>query len=539
VTTISNAAFNYTIAANYGPTSFSATGLPTGLTLDTTTGAITGIPTVTGIFSVTLNATNAYGTGTTTLTLTLNPPPTLLWTGASSGSWDSSTVNWMNGGTGATYADPDYVNFDDTSAGGTITLNGTFSPSSVTITASSKTYTFAGTGLLTGTMTLVKSGTANLGISNANTYTGGTQLLGGQLSISGSSTAMGTGTLTLGSSGDTNTLVVRANTINPANPIVVNAGGLRWLEPGNGNAVTYSGPIVLNGGATLGLSTIGGNITASGGITGTGNILLGENGGSRHNSETLSGGTVNNSGTISDATNPDTGGLFISSSIGTNVTGITQNTTSESLTLSGVSAYNGPLTITTGTLTLGGAGLLGNGTYTGTVTNAGTFVFNSSANQTMSGIISGAGALIDSGTGILTLTGADTYTGATTVSTGAVLVVDQSLSGSVSVANGAALGGNGTINNDVTVSSGGWLDFTVTSGSVSGLAVHGNLTLNGTINVTPMIVSGNLVAGTYSMATYTGTLGGTPTFVWTPPSGSTQTATFDTSTAGTIKITIH
>ena len=539
VTAEAHVALSYNITANYGPTSYSATGLPAGLSVNTTTGAITGTPTVTGNFTVTLSATNAYGTGTETLYLTLNPPPTLIWTGTATSTWDTTTLNWLNGGTAATYADPDYVNFDDTGSGGAITLSGAFSPLTVTVTNSSKTYSFNGSGSLTGATVLTKNGTSSLSLTMANTFTGGTQLLGGALLISGSSTALGTGTLTLGSTGDTSTLTVRANSVNLANPIVVNSGGTRWIEPGNGNAVIYSGPVVLNGGVTMNLSTVGGNITLSGGVTGIGNILMGENGGSRASSETLSGGAVNNSGTISDAGNPDTHGAFISAVIGTNVTGITQNSTSESMTLSGDNAYNGPITITTGTLTLSGAGDLGNGAYSGPITDGGALVYNSSADQTMSGIISGAGTLTASGTGYLTLTGADTYTGATTVSSGAVLLVNQSLSSPVSVTSGGLLGGSGIISSNVAVASGGWISFNVTTGGVAGPAIHGNLSLTGTINITPTIVSGSLASGTYTIVTYTGTLSGTPTFAWTPPSGSSQTATFSTATAGQIQITVH
>jgi acid phosphatase len=67
------AAFSYQITATNSPTSFNATGLPAGLTVNTSSGLISGTPTTAGTSSVSLSATNASGTGTDTLTLTINP----------------------------------------------------------------------------------------------------------------------------------------------------------------------------------------------------------------------------------------------------------------------------------------------------------------------------------------------------------------------------------------------------------------------------------------------------------------------------------
>ena len=74
---ITNIAFNYTIQATSVPTSFSASGLPAGLTLNSLTGAITGTNTTGGIFNATIIANNATGATTNLLTIIIytNAPP--------------------------------------------------------------------------------------------------------------------------------------------------------------------------------------------------------------------------------------------------------------------------------------------------------------------------------------------------------------------------------------------------------------------------------------------------------------------------------
>lgn len=69
--------FSYQIAATNQPTSYSATGLRDGLTLDPGTGAISGTPATAGTVHLTISATNADGTGSASLTITISAVPVI------------------------------------------------------------------------------------------------------------------------------------------------------------------------------------------------------------------------------------------------------------------------------------------------------------------------------------------------------------------------------------------------------------------------------------------------------------------------------
>ena len=64
-------AFGYNITATNSPTSYLAGTLPSGLTLNKTTGRISGTPNVFGTFAVGIGATNSNGSGTAKLTLVI------------------------------------------------------------------------------------------------------------------------------------------------------------------------------------------------------------------------------------------------------------------------------------------------------------------------------------------------------------------------------------------------------------------------------------------------------------------------------------
>ncbi|MDX2080399.1 MAG: S8 family serine peptidase [Terrimicrobiaceae bacterium] len=63
--------FSYQITASNGPTSYGATGLPPGLSVNTASGLISGTPTTTGTYNATVFATNSAGTGSLGVTITI------------------------------------------------------------------------------------------------------------------------------------------------------------------------------------------------------------------------------------------------------------------------------------------------------------------------------------------------------------------------------------------------------------------------------------------------------------------------------------
>jgi hypothetical protein len=74
---VRGSSFSYQITATNTPTSYSASGLPSGLSINTSTGLISGTVSSSlsaGIYSVTITATNAGGSSTKTLLLTLSLP---------------------------------------------------------------------------------------------------------------------------------------------------------------------------------------------------------------------------------------------------------------------------------------------------------------------------------------------------------------------------------------------------------------------------------------------------------------------------------
>ena len=98
--------FSYQITATRSPTRYGATGLPDGLTVDPDTGLISGTPAGTSTSTVILSATNAVGSGTTSLLLTIAPvltlaealdAPAFSWSTGGSAPWTTQTATTHDG----------------------------------------------------------------------------------------------------------------------------------------------------------------------------------------------------------------------------------------------------------------------------------------------------------------------------------------------------------------------------------------------------------------------------------------------------------
>ena len=181
--------FSYQIQANQTITTWGASNLPGGLSVNTLTGLISGTPTTVETKSVVLTGTNTNGTGTITVTFTMRPtpPPTITSSGTASGTLGVAffyqiTANETipNGNYGTTVSIPG-VSFSSSTGqfSGTPTTLGTFSGR---ITA----FNLNGGGNLTLTVTINPAThtapTASLTMSPSAVWEGDTVTLNGSAS---------------------------------------------------------------------------------------------------------------------------------------------------------------------------------------------------------------------------------------------------------------------------------------------------------------------------------------------------------------------
>jgi autotransporter-associated beta strand protein len=223
-------------------------------------------------------------------------------------------------------------------------------------------------------------------------------------------------------------------------------------------ATTLSGDFAISNNGT-------GVLNLNGGITGTGNLILNNNN-STADGITISTASANNTGTITNS-GSGTGNVTISSAIGTNVTGVIQNSENSTLTLNGTNTYTGATTINAGTLQIGVGSTTGSLSSSSAITNNGTLVISRSNAITLSNTISGTGNLTQAGLGTLTLTGNNTYSGTTNINSGTL-----------------ALSGNGTLGTSTITINGGELNMggkslANTLASLNGTLSNGTLTNNG------------------------------------------------------------
>ena len=197
-------------------------------------------------------STGALAIVSKTLYLQINSAQPLSWA-TGNGTWDvnnSGNAIWKDRSGVTTYYQEgvvgDQVLFDNTvGLGGIVTLNTTVAPAAVTVSNATTSYTFSGSGAISGSTGLTKTGAGTLIITTTNTYNGVTAISGG--------------TLQLGD-GTANTGVVAGD--------ITNNAALVFANP---TAQTFAGAI--SGSGTLTKSAAG-TLTLSGANTYTGNTIV-------------------------------------------------------------------------------------------------------------------------------------------------------------------------------------------------------------------------------------------------------------------------
>ncbi|MEA3211482.1 MAG: fibronectin-binding autotransporter adhesin [Chthoniobacter sp.] len=314
--------------------------------------------------------------------------------------------------------------------------------------ANGTTLTLSGAISGPGSFTLNSAaGAGSVLLSVANTYTGGTNVLGGTLKV-GNATALSTGPVVVsGGSLDLNgTTIATALTLNGTG----NGGAGALIN--SGAAATESGPITLGSNAT-----VAGNMTLSGIISGPFQL------------STTGAGAV----TLTGA-NTFTGGLNITGG-STVVVGILDGVLGGAG--SGITLNGGTLSQrTAGTLTVGATrviNLAGAGTIDIQGAGSAQKIFLSTAGQ-----LTGSGALTKTGGGDLQMSAANAGLSSNwTISAGFVEVQNARALGTGTVTiggTGELVNGNVLIDNAITLNSGALI-----SANTSGAIYSGPITANG------------------------------------------------------------
>ncbi len=456
--------------------------------------------TITNTGTTTLSGANSFGGSTTAGTLTVNGAGgTVILAGT-----NSSTI----GNTTLTAGTLQLDNATDGGlAGGILNFNGGTLQSLLASQAVSNSGTFAASSTISGTQSISLNGTYTQ--SASTTLTNNISGSGRQLTLAGTvniDNATGTGqTLTLAGAGNTTISGViqdySGGTGTSHGAVTFSGTGVTTLSGSNtfGGVVTISAGTVLLNAAQASASSVGvlGQDSGAGSIILSGGTLEYSSANQTDYSSRFSTGNVASSGLYNINTNGQNvtfGTALANTGTGNELTLNDTAGTTGTLTLtSATNAYTGTTTITAGTLKIGGAGLLGSGAYAGNIVmgNSGVFNYNSSANQTLSGVVSGTGALVENGAGTLILSNANTFTGSTTIVAGAVQL------------NNA----NALQNSTVTISATNGLTFNtgITAFTIGGLSGASNDSLINTGSTAVTLTAGNNNANT----TYSGVLSGT------------------------------
>ncbi|PRU43557.1 AIDA autotransporter [Salmonella enterica subsp. enterica serovar Weltevreden] len=242
---------------------------------------------------------------------------------------------------------------------------------------------------LSGSGSLVKTGSGELTLSGDNDYSGGTIISDGTL-IADNADSLGTGA-------------------------VANSGVLQVGEGELENTLSGSGSLVKTGSGELTLS--GDNDYSGGTIISDGTLIA-------DNADSLGTGAVANSGVLQVGEGELENTLSGSGSLVKTGTG--------ELTLSGDNSYSGGTTITDGMLTADHADSLG----TGAVANSGVLQVGEGE---LENTLSGSGSLVKTGTGELTLSGDNSYSGTTTITDGTLIAANVNALGGGNIDNSGTL----------------------------------------------------------------------------------------------------
>ncbi|WP_269475643.1 autotransporter-associated beta strand repeat-containing protein [Variovorax sp. WDL1] len=344
-----------------------------------------------------------------------------------------------------------------------------------------------GVGGNAGSIGLTKRGAGRLILSGTNTYSGGTTVNGGALSISADGNlGLSSSLLTLDGGTLQNTAAfttARAITLGTAGGgfqtdaalastgVVSGAGGL--IKSGSGTLTltgtnTYSGGTTIAGGE-LSVSADANLGAASGALSFDGGILQVTDAAFSSTARTIQ---MSANGGGFNIVQPF--GTFSVGQVLTGDGGLTKKGAG-TLVLSGANSYAGGTTLSEGVLLVSADNNLGaaSGGLTfdgGTLRSGGSFTtardidlragggtFQINNFVTASGVISGEGALTHTGVRQLTLSGVNTYSGGTTISNG-ILAGSATSFGSGAIVNNAALliqqPGDGILANRVSGSGG-------------------------------------------------------------------------------------